>query len=122
MHSKNEQLVHRLIEVTQSGKLTWEPDAKPATYVTSMINVKLSISVATMVSIDDLFGKKTYTFIISDLNNEEIDSVTAVQSKSKDPFEVTDYELLGDLHETARRSAKNIDQTIDNILEALNDD
>lgn len=122
MHSKNEQLVRRLIEVTNDKKLLWEPDVKPATYITSMINVKLSISVSTTVSIDDLFGKKTYVFTISDLNNEEIDSVTAVQTKGSTPFETTDYELLGELHEAARRSAKNIDQTIDDILEVLNND
>lgn len=120
MHSKNEQLVRRLIEVTNNKKLSWESDDKAATYITSLANVKMTISVSTMVSIDDLFGKKTYVFTISDLNDEEIDSITAVQTKGNIPFETTDYDLLEDLHEAARRSAKKIDKTIDNILDSLN--
>lgn len=109
MHTKNQQLIERLIERTESGDINWNATSRPMQYSLSMSsNLVIIERIANM-------GVIKYKFSILDSQGGDIDTIT-VQST---PSPTADTVLLRSLYETARRNANHIDETIDRLLDEL---
>lgn len=108
MHEKSETLIHRLIDKTQNQELQWRETSRLAQYILTLSHNTILIErSSTSVSV-------RYKFTILDENDVEIDTISKSVSSSD-----SDLELIRRLYEIARRSARHIDQAIDNILSEL---
>ena len=104
-------IVTRLVERTQEGKLKWSETVQPEEYATSVgvISIKISKSTSPFVA---AFAKSTpYTLEILDEAGRIVESLDG-----NDPT-ISDRSQFEQLHSAARRSARDIDE----ILEKLND-
>lgn len=109
MHTKNQTLIKRLIEKTESGDLRWNATSRPMQYSLSMSANQVIIERTANM------GVVKYKFSILDSQGGDIDTIT-VQST---PSPTADTVLLRSLYETARRNANHIDETIDRLLDEL---
>lgn len=113
MNPKNKELIERLIDNTDQGKLQWEKTNRSAQFMACMSKVDI------LVMHDLSLNKITYTFAIETKEGSTIDFIKASEKEST-IFVSDDFILLSNIYEKARRNALNIDKTIDDILGELN--
>ncbi len=110
MHSKNEQLVHRLIEKTESGEINWNSTSRPMQYTLSMTANQILIERTANM------GIVKYRFSILDSQGGDVESMSRQYNT---PTSTPDAALLKELYEAAHRNANHIDETIDRLLDEL---
>ncbi|MEM7808559.1 MAG: hypothetical protein AAF561_10635 [Planctomycetota bacterium] len=107
MPDKYRQLVEVLLEKTAQGKVDWSESARSSF---SFSTDSRSINILDWY--DDDAERFSYSLSIRDELGNIIDSFVA--SPSADGFD-----LLQSLHDAARRSARDIEQTINDLLGVL---
>lgn len=100
--NKIEEIVVKLLELSEDGKITWKPTANEETFAAVLGNTSALIS--------KIGGstRKNYLLRILNQTGTEIGRYSSAQ------------EDLRALHVTARRSALNIDAELDGLLVELN--
>ncbi len=95
MHIKNQQLIERLIEKTESGDIYWNATSRPMQYSLSMTSNQVLIE-----RISNM-GVIKYKFSILDAQGCDIDTVTEQLSVNPSP----DTRMLKKLYEAANRNS-----------------
>lgn len=109
MHTKNQTLIERLIEKTESGDIRWNATSRPMQYSLSMSANQVIIERTANM------GVVKYKFSILDAQGGDIDAITVQYS----PNPTFDVQTLKKLYEAAHRNANHIDETIDRLLDEL---
>jgi hypothetical protein len=107
----NAQLLLRVIESTEQGRLRWEATETPDVFKTTVEDTSLY---AIKRSSPSLTG---YLFSIRDAQGNELVSESARRfgtGRVEDGFDT-----LEDLHERARRSAFDVDRKVNHLLDIL---
>lgn len=110
MHTKNEQLINRLIQKSESGDIRWN-----TTDVTNQYLLKLSDK-SLIVTKTTTMGATRVRFEILANDGQSIDSISRIVSGGATTLESN---TLDSLYETARRNANRINETIDDLLSHL---
>ncbi|MGB6482805.1 MAG: hypothetical protein WBE86_04890 [Candidatus Acidiferrales bacterium] len=111
--NKEEQMVDLLIERTTAGSVTWTPTAEENEFITSLANNTVSIKKVH----DPRSEEPDMMFAICDEDGREV-----LSSLNGGGMQGVTYNVLTVLHELARRSALNIDKTLDKIIKSLEND
>ena len=101
------QILTGLVQRTTEGKLKWSRSAQENQFVTSVDTISIVIAES------GNFGIDTYCLDVLDESGEVVDSLSF-----RDTSEVQDQELAR-LFVLARRSAHNIDSTLERLAKAL---
>jgi len=109
--SKEKEMVDLLRARTESGSLKWEPTAADDEFLTS-VGGGASIFIRAQTARDPSDDTPDVLLSIRDKDDREVFSIYNGQDDVK-------YQDLRGLHELARRSALQIDKTIDEILQDL---
>lgn len=116
MHSKTQRLVTILTNETQNGHLKWEEGLRNDIYSLRGKNNIITVGSEYVSVLGELEPCNRVYIKISDLWDKEIDQTGAIMTPNQSPQIIDDYNQLKTLYETARRSAKGIDEVIDDLL------
>ena len=119
------KIADRLLELTRSGRLRWQPAARPKEagedWQPSTFGTRLPKGAVTVES-DDPAGRYPYLMRVQDAVGQEVsrlqtghDAEKFLGDREADPWEVTLRELYGE----ARKSAVNPEVVLDSLIEAL---
>ena len=109
-----QELVKRLYEQTDKGKVVWEKTPDKKTFQASFPTHAIRISVK------DFFGDAVYEVSIYDKEGdmvERIETNSVWESTTSLPAEMSP--IVADLYSRARRMALDVDQTLDTLLQTL---
>lgn len=109
MHTKNEQLIRKLISKSESGDIRWSITEVANQYI---LHISEKMIVVTKSS---SMGNSRVIFEIKNDDGSIIDSMSKVLGSSAS----RDAELLSALYDAARRNAKRINEAIDSLLSEL---
>ena len=102
-----EQVLTGLVQRTEEGKLNWNRSAQNGQFVTSVDAISIEI-----VEIHD-WGKTWYRLDIFDESGEIVDSLGHREMTAEQD------QLLVRLYALARRSANDVDATLEKLVRAL---
>jgi hypothetical protein len=102
---KIDQLVTRLTELTESGKVSWEETADESTFLTSVGKFVVTLG----EEHDDNYS--VYRFKILDGTGKTIDEASASGGENRT--------RLSHLHEFARRNALHVEEALSDLLSSL---
>jgi len=109
---KIDQLVTRLTELTESGKLSWEETADEHTFLASVGKFVVTLGeVPEYLRIDEEGPFPRYRFKILDETGKTIDEASGTPGEN--------WTRLSHLHELARRSALHVDEALSDLLSSL---
>ena len=112
--SKEFELIELLQRRTQAGQTAWEPTARADEFST-VVGDGISVLIAETGPRN--FGDQDpdYVLTVKDKNDVEVFSI-------RNALDDVKYTDLSGLHETARRSALNIEKTLDDLLKNLREE
>ena len=99
---KIDQLVTRLTELTESGKVSWEETAEEGTFLASVGKFVVTLGE---------FPSSQYRFRILDEKGKTIDEAWGTTGEN--------WTLLSHLHELARRNALHVEEALSDLLSSL---
>ena len=102
------RLTAALLDKTQAEKVIWEPTASENVYLANFSKYAVSVR---LVPYDETIPD----YVLSLLNEDGVDIETKTARRKGEE----NYEELEQLFNLARRSAYNVEEGIDTILEAL---
>jgi hypothetical protein len=108
---KIDQLVTRLTELTERGKISWEDTADEGTFLTSVGKFVVTLGEVPDYLRDEEGPFVRYRFKILDETGKTIDEASGTPGE--------DWNRLSHLHELARRSALHVDEALSDILSSL---
>lgn len=117
---KISHLIDLLLEKTDEGKVSWESTANSDTFISSLglygisIGRRMPESSLTGMSVA-LYGARPTTYVLSFLD----DSGETFDSKVEESRDSDDYEKLEELFTCARRSAHNVGESLERLLQEL---
>ena len=101
-----DQILTRVVERTTEGKLKWSRTVENDRFVTSVDTISIVI-------VEDRYGRTTYRLDILDESGETVDSLGWQVTTSEQERE------LARLYAMARRSALDVDSTLEKLAKAL---
>lgn len=106
------ELINKIIERTNEDKIKWEPTSDSQKFLCKISSK--TVVVRSYVYLNPEIGQdlSCVSFEILDIMGELIDGVYVDETES-------DYVKMSDLYDMARRNALRIDQTIRDLLDAL---
>lgn len=111
IEEKLSRLIVALIEKTESGKVTWNKTVSMNRYLANFSQNAISIKRFPSELEED---RTHYIFSLLNGDGEEIES-----KYTEWPGRRTDYRNLEKLFNLARRSAQNVEENIDSLLQTL---
>jgi len=120
MYSKNRQLIEKLYEKTKNDSIKWEESQYGPEYYLDLSTNVITLSSTYVSVLGEMEPCNQITLKIEDKNEREIDTIERLDFSDCDSEYRSDYELMHELYEMASRSARDLDNVIDNILEELN--
>ena len=107
-------LIDVLLEKTVQGKVSWESTANNDTFATALglygISISRYVSRPVIYTVEE---REIFILTFLDKNGELFDS------RVDDSSSFNDYNRLKELFTLARRSANNVDESLDNLLQEL---
>ena len=111
-------LIDLLLEKTLEGKVSWESTANNETFLSSLglygISIRRTVPQTVTRGIA-FFGDSRPIYIVSFLDEEG----KLFDSKVENSASSTGYEKLEELFTLARRSAHNVEESLDRLLQEL---
>lgn len=110
LHEKIDQLVTKLMVLTEAGKVTWDATADEDTFLTT-----LGKFVVTLKKEERHFGAERYNafrFKILDAGGKALEEAYEVT-------QTNDWERLRTLHDLARRKALHVEEALSDLLASL---
>ena len=117
MINKIHDLVQRLVDRTDQGKVSWEITADEGTYQASFPNYSVRLFTRRQFNYND--DDVDYVMTIHDESGEMVDEIT--DSALKDSGFDDAYKRMKHLYNEARRKAKGVDKVIEGLLSELED-
>ena len=109
------QILKSLVDRSRDQKITWRTTASPETYMTTIGEVSVAVSIASRQS-----GNTLYELEIIDSRGVSVENLRSSPSKIfSSPAGQQRDEMLRRLFESARRSALDIDSTLDELARQL---
>lgn len=104
-----EQLVARLTDLTENGKVKWRETADEAIFLVPVAKFVVSVGKEDI----DTWGQENVRFRVRvlDHSGKTLDDDSASSGE--------DFSRLGRLHELARRNALNVDEALTDLLSSL---
>ena len=115
MANKTHDLVRKLIDRTNLGKLSWETTAEHGTYQASFPNHAVRLFTRRTLDGADV----DYVLTLHGEDGEMVDEITDIDLRDSG-FENA-YKQMGHLYNEARRKAMGVDNIIDGLLSELQD-
>jgi hypothetical protein len=110
-YQKIAQLVKRLADQTAAGLIAWQPTAVDDMFMVSFPKYSVSIQPTT--------DQEGVPFIEITVRDGEGRVLESVNDGDLDIFVEKPYQLLSDMHASARRQALGVNQAIDELLRHL---
>ena len=111
-------LIDLLLDKTREGKISWESTANSDAFVSSLglygISIRRNVP-HTVARGFALFGDTRPAYVVSFLNEDG----ELFDSQSENSPSSAGYEKLEELFTLARRSAHNVNESLDNLLQEL---
>ena len=108
IEEKISQLIVALIDKTGAGKVTWKK-----TVSANRLLVNFSLNAVSITRIPNNNINATYVFSLLDDDGNEIESKTEYSSTT------AEHQKLEQLFNLARRSANNVEESLDSLLKTL---
>lgn len=112
--NKIARLVTSLVNRTERGELSWEPTSEDGVFMAAFPDYSLTIDALAR----DFGNDPIYRISIYNKTGALIDTM----STEDDLGIPNQYPVLKNLYDTARRTAMGIEQALDSIIDALDDD
>jgi len=112
--SKELNLINLLTVRTINGKTSWEPTAKEREFLTVVAD-EIAVLICEFPSRDPDEDSGDYVMTVKDKDDREIFSI-------RNALDDVEYKDLVALYIVARRSALNIDKTLDMLLKNLSEE
>ena len=120
--SKLSALITTLIDKTREGKVSWSPTINDGEFLAGFSRYVVSIQQSTMYSEDPDSGRQFCIDVaLLDQNGKIMEVTTSFSGGSLTfgPGRFDDYENLYELFILARRSAHNVAESLDTLLQEL---
>ena len=119
MHPKNEALLKRLTEVTQQGSVTWRETSLSDQFIVSLGSGSVLLSRKYVSVLGEISPCTEYIMTITDVNGNEVDTVSIINSSKLGTSARIDFGHLKNLYNLVSRNVRRVDQTIDSLLSDL---
>ncbi len=121
MHPKDSEFIKKITEWTQSGDIKWtEESYQTDTFSLSGKNNTITVIRKYVSVLGEMEPCCHISMTISDIDNNQIEEITGTLLSQMDYQQQTDYDLLLNLFNAAKRSSRKIDEVMDSLLDEFN--